>query len=118
MNRNDHYYTANPTSESRPAEAAFTYRGQTLRLMTDAGVFSRGELDAGTRILLNALPEHMTGAVLDLGCGWGPGGYLRGPDAAGMPRHIRGYQCPRACMDAHERADLSNIRRVSPKRRL
>lgn len=78
MNRNDHYYTANPTSESRPAEAAFTYRGQTLRLMTDAGVFSRGELDAGTRILLNALPEHMTGAVLDLGCGWGPVGICVG----------------------------------------
>ena len=74
MNKNDHYYTQNPTSESRPAEAEFEYRGHTFHLMTDAGVFSRGELDAGTRILLNALPQQMAGSVLDLGCGWGPVG--------------------------------------------
>lgn len=71
---NDHYYTRQPQSESRPAEASFSYRGHDLTLMTDAGVFSRGELDAGTRILLNALPEHIDGRVLDLGCGWGPVG--------------------------------------------
>ena len=33
-------------------------------------MFSRGELDPGTRLLLDALPA-MTGDVLDLGCGWG-----------------------------------------------
>ena len=70
----EHYYTENPTSESRPAEAVFTYRGHELRLTTDSGVFSRGELDAGTRILLNALPGRLSGSVLDLGCGWGPVG--------------------------------------------
>lgn len=71
---NDHYYTAAPNSESRPVEAHFTYRGHDLTLKTDAGVFSRGELDAGTRILLHALPEEICGRVLDLGCGWGPVG--------------------------------------------
>ena len=70
----EHYYTENPTSESRPVEAAFSYRGQDLRLVTDSGVFSRGELDAGTRILLNALPQSLGGNILDLGCGWGPVG--------------------------------------------
>lgn len=70
----EHYYTENPTSESRPEEAVFTYRGHELRLITDAGVFSRGELDAGTRILLAALPETIPGNILDLGCGWGPVG--------------------------------------------
>ncbi len=68
---NDHYYTAEPQSASRPAECAFTYRGAALRFQTDAGVFSRGELDPGTRLLLEALPETMTGDLLDLGCGWG-----------------------------------------------
>jgi len=71
---NDHYYTRQPQSESRPTEAGFSYRGHDLVLTTDAGVFSRGELDAGTRILLNALPERIDGRVLDLGCGWGPVG--------------------------------------------
>ena len=68
---NDHYYTRDPRSESRPAECAFTWRGEDLVFRTDAGVFSRGELDEGTRILLDALPETMEGDVLDLGCGWG-----------------------------------------------
>lgn len=69
---NDQYFTREPGSESRPAECAFEYRGKPLRFITDAGVFSRGELDTGTRILLNALPETMGGDILDLGCGWGP----------------------------------------------
>ena len=69
---NDQYYTREPGSASRPAGCAFEYRGKRLRFVTDAGVFSRGELDPGTRLLLDALPEEMAGEVLDLGCGWGP----------------------------------------------
>ena len=68
---NDHYYTRDPQSASRPAECAFTYRGIDLTFRTDAGVFSRGEVDTGTRVLLEALPEEMHGEILDLGCGWG-----------------------------------------------
>ena len=75
---NDHYYSENPSSESRPVEARFSYRGHDLCLMSDAGVFSRGELDPGTRILLAALPETIQGDVLDLGCGWGPVGICVG----------------------------------------
>ena len=68
---NDHYYTRDPRSESRPAECIFTYRGNSMTFQTDAGVFSRGEVDTGTRLLLEALPEQMSGKILDLGCGWG-----------------------------------------------
>ena len=67
---NDQYYTADPTSESNPVPCAFPYRGYGLNFMTDAGVFSKGELDVGSRLLLDALPA-LTGDVLDLGCGWG-----------------------------------------------
>ena len=67
---NDQYYTADPASESRPVPCAFPYRGHGLNFMTDAGVFSRGELDVGSRLLLDALPA-LEGDVLDLGCGWG-----------------------------------------------
>ena len=68
---NDHYYTRDPQSASRPAECTFAYRGTELVFRTDAGVFSRGEVDTGTRLLLEALPEEMRGDILDLGCGWG-----------------------------------------------
>ena len=68
---NDHYYTREPQSESRPVECGYVYRGERLRFITDAGVFSKGEVDTGTQLLLEALPEEMTGEILDLGCGWG-----------------------------------------------
>ena len=68
---NVHYFSASPTSEHRYAEAEYVYRGETLRFLTDAGVFSRGEVDFGTDVLLRALPEEMAGRVRDLGCGWG-----------------------------------------------
>ena len=66
----EQYYTSEPTSESKPVPCAFPYRGYGLHFMTDAGVFSKGELDPGTRLLLDALPE-LSGDVLDVGCGWG-----------------------------------------------
>lgn len=70
----DHYFTASPESAHRYASCDFSYRGVSLRFMTDAGVFSRGEVDTGTQVLLRSLPEEMAGRVLDLGCGWGPVG--------------------------------------------
>lgn len=68
---NDHYYSRVPQSESRPVGCEYSYRGVALSFQTDAGVFSRGEVDTGTRLLLEALPEEMHGEILDLGCGWG-----------------------------------------------
>lgn len=68
---NDHYYTQNPTSEHKYAPCDYTYRGHPLHFTTDAGVFSRGEVDFGTDVLLKALPEQLSGRILDLGCGWG-----------------------------------------------
>ena len=68
---NDHYFTKVPRSESRPVDCEWTYRGIPLTFRTDAGVFSKGEVDTGTRLLLEALPEEMAGEILDLGCGWG-----------------------------------------------
>jgi len=68
---NDHYYTSAPTSAHKTAYVDMEYRGHALRFETDSGVFSRTELDRGTEVLLDALPETVSGAVLDMGCGWG-----------------------------------------------
>ena len=54
-----------------PAQVKMTYRGHNLCFETDSGVFSRTELDRGTEVLLNALPENVSGTVLDMGCGYG-----------------------------------------------
>jgi 16S rRNA (guanine1207-N2)-methyltransferase len=45
----------------------------TLDLETDRGVFSRGDIDAGTKLLLLEAPAPgAVGDHLDLGCGYGP----------------------------------------------
>ncbi len=67
----EHYSTERPTSRHRPAEVSVTVRGVPLRLRTDAGVFSRGALDRGTELLLEALDIGPCELVLDLGCGYG-----------------------------------------------
>lgn len=92
---NDHYYTQDPQSEHRYAPCDYTYRGCELHFTTDAGVFSRGEVDFGTDVLLNALPEKLAGRVLDLGCGWGAVGVSIGKKWPG---------CAVVMSDVNERA--------------
>lgn len=46
--------------------------GRRLRVRTAPGVFSAGEVDLGTRVLLRDLAPPAHGELLDLGCGWGP----------------------------------------------
>ena len=75
---NDHYYTETPNSAHDERTVRLAALGQELTFTTDAGVFSRDGLDRGTEALLEALPEPMSGRVLDLGCGWGPVGVALG----------------------------------------
>lgn len=58
------------------APFAVTLRGFDLRFETQAGVFSHGELDIGTRLLIEAMRVSPTANVLDLGCGYGPIGII------------------------------------------
>lgn len=48
-------------------------RGREVAVRTAGGVFSPDHLDAGTRVLLDEVPDPPSeGDLLDLGCGWGP----------------------------------------------
>jgi len=68
------YWTERPRSRSAPRERRFLYRGELLRFVVDAGVFSSHGLDPGTALLIENLRVGPTERVLDLGCGWGPVG--------------------------------------------
>ena len=82
----EHYYSENPKVKSDPKEWSAELRGKTLRFKTDAGVFSKGEVDFGSRLLAEAFstPES-EGLILDLGCGYGPIGLSI---AASFPERI------------------------------
>ena len=69
----DQYFSEQPTSPSDPVPFRLEIGDVVLDLTTDSGVFSRGRLDKGTRVLLAHAPEPApTGDLLDLGCGYGP----------------------------------------------
>ena len=69
----EHYYSENPKVKSNPKEWSAELRGKTLRFKTDAGVFSKGEVDFGSRLLAESFMLSVTeGLILDVGCGYGP----------------------------------------------
>lgn len=68
----DHYYSKQPNSEHARNLIKHTCRGITLSFVTDAGVFSRKELDFGTRTLIEQMALSPNSRILDLGCGYGP----------------------------------------------
>lgn len=72
------YFSPVPTAESHPVPFETVFRGQRFRFVTDSGVFSKGELDKGTHLMLSALPDGLSGCALDLGCGWGAAGVIAG----------------------------------------
>ena len=67
-----HYFSSGPTSASRPGSVRLDLPDRSLDLATDAGVFSPGRVDPGTKLLLSELPELTDGPVVDVGCGYGP----------------------------------------------
>ncbi len=69
----DHYFTNQPNSKTDKKIFSFTLRGNDLKFQSDSGVFSRNEVDFGSRVLINVFtfPE-IEGNILDVGCGYGP----------------------------------------------
>lgn len=67
------YFAEDPLAPSRPGTVHVLLPGLRLALSTDAGTFSPGRLDRGTRLLLETAPAPPgSGDLLDLGCGYGP----------------------------------------------
>ena len=62
-------HVANLSYDLQVCEA--TVSGQPVRFAAGPGVFSRGELDAGTRALMETMAIRPGDTVLDLGCGCG-----------------------------------------------
>lgn len=69
----NHYYSKNPEVESNPVYWDFSLRDYTFRFKTDRGVFSKREVDYGSRLLIETFDlDKKEGKILDVGCGYGP----------------------------------------------
>ena len=68
----DHYFSAEPTVSDRRTAVNARVWGHQLALVSAAGVFSHGQLDLGTAVLLRSTsPDTAARELLDLGCGYG-----------------------------------------------
>ncbi|MEH7386602.1 class I SAM-dependent methyltransferase [Bacillus sp. JJ1521] len=69
----EHYYTSKPTVASNQKTLSFVLKGHSFSFTSDSGVFSKNEVDFGSRLLVEEFraPE-VVGAFLDVGCGYGP----------------------------------------------
>ncbi|MDQ0856754.1 class I SAM-dependent methyltransferase [Bacillus sp. V2I10] len=69
----NHYYSQQPEAESNRKSWTFTLRGNSFHFQSDRGVFSKNEVDFGSRLLIETftIPDQK-GDLLDVGCGYGP----------------------------------------------
>lgn len=69
----EHYYSKKPQTASKPMSWSFKLRGHLFHFVTDTGVFSKSEVDFGSRVLIDTFKvPAIEGDVLDVGCGYGP----------------------------------------------
>ena len=72
-----HYFENDKNIISNIKQFAINIDGYGFTFNTDNGVFSKGELDFGTSLLIkNVLKHDISGKVLDIGCGYGPIGIV------------------------------------------
>src|SRR6476646_1977514 len=69
----DHYFFIDHSSISDRKRWEYALRGSHFAFLSDHGVFSKNEVDFGSRLLIEAfqMPD-IKGDVLDVGCGYGP----------------------------------------------
>lgn len=92
----DHYFSNDPSSKSDRKRWEYKLRGSQFVFLSDHGVFSKNEVDFGSRLLIEAfqMPD-VQGDVLDVGCGYGPIGLSLAKEFQGRTVHM---------VDVNERA--------------
>ena len=72
-----HYFTDNSSLRSDPKEFTYHFNNEQFTFTTDIGVFSKGEVDFGSYLLIKNVYDKAIGEdCLDLGCGFGPVGII------------------------------------------
>ena len=117
MTEPEHYFSARPGAPHRPGQVRVILPDVYLELATDAGVFSPGRLDPGTRLLLEEAPAPpASGDLLDLGCGYGPVACVlaaRSPGATVWAVDVN-ERALELCARNAAAAGLANVRCVTP----
>jgi 16S rRNA (guanine1207-N2)-methyltransferase len=108
----EHYYSRTQKVESNPKYWDYTLKNTPFRFKTDNGVFSKREVDFGSRLMIETfiMPEA-AGPVLDVGCGYGPIGLSIAKTFEDRSIHMIDVN-ERAIDLAKENAQLNRIKNV------
>jgi len=113
----EHYFTPSPAAAHRPGQVHVVLDDLDFECATDAGVFSAGRLDPGTRVLLDTVPPPPGhGDLLDLGTGYGPVALAmaaRAPGATVWAVDVN-QRALELCAGNAQAAGLPNVRCVAP----
>jgi len=104
-----HYFSKDPQAASSPEETRYVYLGKEFVFRTDSGVFSKGKVDRGTDLLLEALEKIESSSFMDMGCGFGPVGICykaAHPEAAVLMGDVNS----RACELARRNAEANGVK--------
>lgn len=78
----EHYYSNRPTTVEKMQEIKVNLRGKEYLFATNTGVFSKEQIDFGSRLLIETMTFGEASDVLDVGCGYGPIGIAASDIAA------------------------------------
>lgn len=83
----EHYFSQKPQTKSSPKTWKYQLRNNIYTFTSDTNVFSKNQVDFGSRVLIEAFEEPAaSGDFLDLGCGYGPIGIALAGSFTG--RHV------------------------------
>lgn len=109
----EHYYSKTQKVESDPKFWNYTLNNHAFRFKTDNGVFSKKEVDFGSKLLIETFQEpEIDGAILDVGCGYGPIGLSAAIRMKDRCIHMIDVNS-RALSLARENAELNGITNTS-----
>ena len=112
------YFEEDPVVASARRTVRLALPDVTLDLVTDSGVFSKDDVDPGTKLLLlEGPPPPTTGDLLDLGCGYGAVALTlaaRSPDATVWAVDVNKRAVDLAAENART-AGFDNVRAVTPE---
>ncbi|PLS10286.1 class I SAM-dependent methyltransferase [Neobacillus cucumis] len=108
----EHYYSRTQKVESDPKYWDYKLRNHSFRFKTDNGVFSKREVDFGSRLLIESfMMPDVEGHVLDVGCGYGPIGLSIAKEFSNRYVHMVDVN-ERAIELAKENASINHITNV------
>jgi 16S rRNA (guanine1207-N2)-methyltransferase len=108
----DHYFSRSPEIKSNPIYWDYQLKNHSFHFKSDAGVFSKKEVDFGSRLLIESFrAPRLEGPVLDVGCGYGPIGLAVAAYCPERTVHMVDINL-RALSLAKENADMNGIENV------